>query len=29
MKVPVVRLKLRVRLADGSRLYLDPIFHRE
>jgi integrase/recombinase XerD len=26
MKVPVVRLKLRVRLPDGSRPYLDPIF---
>ncbi len=24
MKVPVVRLKLRVRLPDGSRQYLDP-----
>jgi integrase/recombinase XerD len=26
MKVPVVRLKLRVRLPDGSRLYLGPVF---
>jgi integrase len=26
MKSPVVRLKLRVRLPDGSRPYLDPVF---
>jgi len=26
MKVPVVRLKLRVRLPDGSRSYLDTVF---
>lgn len=26
MKNPVVRLKLRVRLPDGSRPYLDPVF---
>ena len=26
MKNPVVRLKLRVHLPDGSRPYLDPIF---
>jgi len=25
MKSPVVRLKLRVRLPDGSRPYLDPV----
>ena len=26
MKAPVVRLKIRVRLPDGSRPYLDPVF---
>jgi hypothetical protein len=26
MKVPIVRLKIRVRLPDGSRPYLDPVF---
>jgi len=26
MKAPVVRIKLRVRLPDGSRRYLDPVF---
>jgi hypothetical protein len=26
MKVPIVRLKIRVRLPDGSRPYLDPLF---
>ena len=26
MKAPVVRLKIRVRLTDGSRPYLDPVF---
>lgn len=25
MKAPIVRLKLRVRLADGSRPYLEPV----
>ena len=25
MKSPVVRLKLRVRLPDGTRAYLDPV----
>lgn len=25
MKSPVVRLKIRVRFADGSRPYLDPV----
>lgn len=25
MKQPVVRLKIRVRLPDGSRPYLDPV----
>jgi hypothetical protein len=25
MKAPVVRIKLRVRLPDGSRRYLDPV----
>jgi hypothetical protein len=26
MKAPVVRLKIRVRLAGGSRRFLDPVF---
>lgn len=25
MKVPVIRLKIRVRLADGSRPFLNPV----
>jgi hypothetical protein len=26
MPVPAVRLKIRVRLANGSRAYVDPVF---
>ncbi len=26
MPVPAVRLKIRVRLSNGSRAYLDPVF---
>jgi hypothetical protein len=26
MKTPVVRIKIRIRLADESRTYADPVF---
>jgi hypothetical protein len=26
MPVPAVRLKIRVRLSNGSRIYVDPVF---